>query len=103
MVRRIKKRIASECFTLLIVALFVLKYKRALVAQRIEQTRPKGEMEVQFPPRAPETSSSAERSVRDREVEGSIPSSPTKGDGRRGPRGRGFNSLHPDKINKAYF
>ncbi len=28
----------------------MLKYKRVPVAQRIEQTRPKGEMQVRFPP-----------------------------------------------------
>lgn len=33
-----------------ILTFFVLKYKRVPVAQRIEQTRPKGKMEVQFPP-----------------------------------------------------
>ena len=83
-VRRIRNLIASERFTFFIVTLFMLKYKQAPVAQRIEQTRPKGKMEVQFPPGVQyncfdETgcSSSVERSVRDREVPGSIPCTPT--------------------------
>jgi hypothetical protein len=57
----------------------MLKYKHAPIAQRIEQARPKGEMMVQFRLGVPIPGcrSSVDRSVRDREALGSIPSTPT--------------------------
>ncbi len=46
--RSIRKRIISVLVTFFILNAFVLKYKHAPIAQRIEQARPKGEMMVQF-------------------------------------------------------